>query len=108
LSTKIDVIPQSAGRAAGAIQITRWQPHEKGSLKGFFSVTLPSGLVLRRCMLHQKGDARWIGFASREWTDGHGIRQFDPIVEFRDRGTADRFKNSILTELDEHLRRGAA
>lgn len=97
--------PRTAGKD-NEIQISDWQTFEKKTLRGFFTVYLPSGLVLRRCMLHEKGSSRWISFSSREWVDAHGVKQFAPIVEFRDRQTATRFTDSVLQVLDQHLAGG--
>jgi hypothetical protein len=85
------------------IVIADWKPHQKNTLIGFFSATLPSGMVLHNLMLHQKGDARWIGFPAREWTDQQGSKQYTRFVEFRDRAAADRFRDQILDALDRHL-----
>ena len=85
------------------IAISGWKPHAKGSLKGFFTASLPSGLVLHSLMLHEKGEARWVGFPSREWTNDQGEKQYARFIEFRDRRTADRFRDALLDALDKHL-----
>ncbi len=86
-----------------SLQIRDWVPHQKNTLKGFFTASLPSGLVLHSLMLHEKGDARWIGFPSREWTNDEGVKQYAKLIEFRDRRTADRFRDALLDALDKHL-----
>jgi hypothetical protein len=85
------------------IIISDWKPHEKHTLKGFFAATLPSGLKLNSLMLHQKNEARWVGFPSREWTNDQGVKQYAKLIEFRDRGAADRFRDALLGALDRHL-----
>jgi hypothetical protein len=85
------------------IQIADWKPHSKNTLVGFFTATLPSGLILHNLMLHEKGNSRWIAFPSREWTDPAGKRQFARFVEFIDRETSDRFRDLLLEALDRHL-----
>lgn len=85
------------------ITISDWKPLSKNTLRGFFSATLPSGMVLHNLMLHQKGAIRWVGFPAREWTNNQGEKQYAKLIEFTDRGTADRFRDSVLDALDRHL-----
>jgi hypothetical protein len=86
-----------------AIKITNWKAFEKKTLRGFFTMTLPSGLRINDAMLHEKGDSRWISFPAREYTDSKGERQFSNIIEFVDRTTADRFRDHVLAALDRHF-----
>ena len=84
------------------IQISNWKPHSKNTLVGFFTAALPSGMVLHNLMLHQKDEARWIGFPAREWTDQQGAKQFARFIEFRSRAAADCFRDQVLEALDKH------
>jgi hypothetical protein len=84
------------------ITISDWKPHSKNTLVGFFTATLPSGMLLHSLMLHEKGEARWISFPAREWADAHGVRQFAKFIEFTDRRTADKFRDAVLDALDRH------
>ena len=65
--------------------------------------TLPSGLILNSLMLHERNGARWVGLPAREWTNTEGVKQFAKLVEFADRRTADKFRDSVLDALDQHL-----
>jgi hypothetical protein len=56
-------------------------------------------------MLHAKGEARWIGFPAREWTDASGVKQYAKLIEFTDRETANRFRDVMLAALDAHIAR---
>ena len=85
------------------IQIADWKPHSKNSLRGFFTATLPSGMVLHDLMLRERDGSRWIGFPAREWVDRQDVRQYVRVVEFCDRDTANRFRDQMLDALDEHL-----
>jgi hypothetical protein len=106
-------VPENAKPAASdgghrEIIITDWRPHEKNSLKGFFSATLPSGLILRDLMLHERNGARWISFWAREWADSGGVKHYAQLVQFTDRRTADEFRRDVLDALDRHLKEHAA
>jgi hypothetical protein len=92
---------ESAGHRE--ITIADWKPHEKNTLKGFFTATLPSGLIFHDLMLHQKGASRWIAFPSREWKDAEGNRQYARFVEFASRRVADRFRDAVLAALDKYM-----
>ena len=85
------------------IQISNWKPHSKNTLVGFFTAILPSGMVLHSLMLHQKDEARWIGFPGREYVDAAGAKQYSRFVGFRDRAAAARFRDQVLEALDRHL-----
>jgi hypothetical protein len=98
-----DAKPAAGNGGHREIAISGWKPHSKNTLRGFFSATLPSGMVLHNLMLHEKGEARWVGFPAREWTNQEGQKQFAKLVEFIDRRTAERFRDAVLDALDKHL-----
>ena len=81
------------------VQISNWRTHESKTLRGFFTVTLPSGMVINDCMLHRKEDRRWIGLPSREYSV-QGERKFAPLVSFVDREAEQRFHYQVLAALD--------
>jgi hypothetical protein len=83
--------------------ISDWKSFVKNTLRGFFSATLPSGMILHHLMLHEKGESRWIGLPAREWTNEQGVKQFSKLVDFTDRATADRFRDAVLAALDKFL-----
>ena len=82
------------------VQISEWRTLRKNTLRGFFTITLPSGMVVHGCMLHTKDDGeRWIGFPRREY-ELQGERKFAPIITFIDRETEHRFRDAVLAALD--------
>jgi hypothetical protein len=54
-------------------------------------------------MLHERNGIRWVAFPAREWKDAEGNKQFARFIEFRDRATADRFRDAALQGLDRHM-----
>ena len=86
-----------------SITIAGWKPLSKNTLRGFFSATLSSGMVIHNLALHEKGEARWIGLPSREWSNDAGEKQYAKLIEFTDRQTANRFRDQVLEALDRHL-----
>ena len=71
-----DAKPAASDGGFRKLVISDWKPHSKNTLQGFFTATLPSGLVLQSLVLHEGGDARWIAFPAREWTDPQGATQY--------------------------------
>jgi len=55
-----------------AIEITNFRPFQKGSLQAFFSMVLPSGLIVNEVRLFEKNGGRWLGMPSRKFTDKSG------------------------------------
>jgi hypothetical protein len=96
----------AAGNGGRAIVISDWKAHEKNTLRGFFTATLPSGLELHNLTLHEKNGSRWIAFPARGWKDSEGKTQFARFITFRDRDTADRFRDTMLEALDRYLAAG--
>ena len=95
--------PVPAADSGRGITISDWKPYQKNTLQGFFTATLPSGLVLHDLMLHERNGKRWISFPSRGWKNAEGEQQWSPYVEFADRAAADRFRDQTLAALDKHL-----
>jgi hypothetical protein len=95
--------PARPGGGHQSIVIADWRPRQKNTLQGFFTATLPSGLVFHDLMLHERNGTRWIGFPAREWKDAEGRRNFARFIDFRDRTTADRFRGAVLLALDQYL-----
>lgn len=83
------------------IEISDWKTYERNTLKGFFTATLPSGMVLHHLMLHQKGESRWISTPARETKDEKGNAQFFPFLTFIDTDHRNWFRDTILKALDE-------
>lgn len=82
------------------ITISDWKPFEKGALKGFFTVHLPSGIVIHHCGLFEKNGARWIALPAKKYVSASGKVSWNPIVEIPDRGAMDRFRILVLAALD--------
>jgi len=85
------------------IEIRNWTPQTKNTLRGFCTLRLPSGMIIERVMLHEKGDNRWISFPGREYTDEQGQKQFAGFIRFDNRAIADRFRDLVLDSLDRHF-----
>ena len=97
------------------ITATDWRPVTKNTLRGFLTLKLaPSGLVLKDCSLHEKGDKRWIGLPSKPQLDSDGRQRKDaatgkplytPSVEIVGKAERERFQEAALAAVDRLLGR---
>jgi hypothetical protein len=87
-----------AGTSGGHRRITasNWKPLEKGSLRGFLTLTLSSGLVLNNCQLLETGKERWIGLPSQRFQKRDGSTEYIPIVEFTTKRARHQFQAEAL------------
>ena len=90
------------------IVISDWRPRQSGTLRGFFTTNLASGLVLRELMLHERDGKWWIGFPSKPMVGADGVALRDergkirygaPLIEFASRQARDRFCEQVLAAL---------
>ncbi len=70
--------------------------HEKNTLKEFFDLALPSGMIVKGCSLHTKGRRAWVGLPGRPYVDSAGVETWANIIDFRDRTARDRFQKIAL------------
>jgi DNA-binding cell septation regulator SpoVG len=79
------------------ISITNARKVTKGSLLGFFDVTLDSGLKLNSCSLIEKADGkRFVGLPSKEFVKADGTKSYTPVVEIPDRDARQKFQDAVL------------
>ena len=95
--------PTKAKIMSKPIAIRNWKPLQKNTLRGFFTIELPSGMIIHEVMLHEKGHSRWIQFSAREYADKEGQKQYRRFIDFSDRSVADHFRDLVLAALDQHF-----
>jgi DNA-binding cell septation regulator SpoVG len=85
-------------------RLKKWMPRRSGALLGFCSVQLPSGLVINGLRVMTGADGLWIASPAQKQVDragqprrdANGKQIYSQIVEFKDKPTADRFRDLIL------------
>jgi hypothetical protein len=91
-----------------AITITDWKPRESGTLRGFFTAHLASGLVLHELTLHERDGKWWISFPSKPMLGAEGValrddsekvRYSPPLVSFTSRQAKHRFTEQAISAL---------
>jgi hypothetical protein len=98
---------------AAVIDASDWRPMQRNTLEGFLTLTLrPSGIVLRECSLHVKGEKRWIGLPSKPQIDAEGRHRTDPetgrklyspLIEILGKDEKARFQAAALAAVDKLL-----
>ncbi len=81
-------------------KILDWKPFQKNTLRAFFGVALPSGMMIHGLQLHEKAGSRWIGMPAREY-EKDGQKAWAKIIEFQSRDAADRFRDAVLEAIDQ-------
>jgi hypothetical protein len=66
------------------LQVSNFKPFVKNTLRGFFDLELPFGMILRDCMLCEKDDKRWIGWPAKPFDKKDGTKSWANIVDFVD------------------------
>jgi hypothetical protein len=82
--------------------VREWKPYAKNPLVGFFSLELPSGMVLHGCTLHEKNGSRSVGLPAKSYVKD-GATRWSPLVEFKSRETREDFQARALAAIDAHL-----
>lgn len=70
--------------------------HEKNTLRGFFDLALPSGMIVKGCALQVKGRRAWVGLPGRQYVNSSGAASWANVIDFRDRTSMDRFQRVAL------------
>jgi len=85
-------------------RLRRWFARRSGALVGFCSVDFPSGIIINDLRVMTGSRGLWVAMPVQKQIDREGRPRreingksvYDPIIEFRDRATADRFSATIL------------
>jgi hypothetical protein len=87
------------------MEIVSWREMKKGeTLQGFFSVALPSGLLLIDLTYHKRKDgARWVGMPAKSFQKTDGAASWVPMVDFTGKVARERFTKQALQALDNYL-----
>lgn len=81
-----------------------WNPLEKATLLGFFTLTLPSGLVLKGCTYHKGHGSHWVSLPAQTYKDKNGDIAYTSIIDFASREVRARFQKQALSAIEELLR----
>ena len=90
-----------------AVTISDWKPRQSGTLRGFLTAHLPSGMVLHEVGIHTRNGSWWATPASKPMVgkDGLVLRdetgkvRYSPLVSFDSRQTRDRLSQAVVDAL---------
>jgi hypothetical protein len=95
--------PAGANGGHRTITVSNWKPLKNGSLRGFLTLTLPSGLVIHNCQLLESGGQQWIGLPARRFHRANGAIHYQPIVEFASKKGLNNFRRQALRAVEARL-----
>jgi hypothetical protein len=93
---------------AAAFIILNFKAFEKNSLRGFFDVEPPSGMILSGCTLHESHGKFWVALPARPYAKADGSQSWVKIVDFRDKAPGYRFQQMIVPLAVEVFERAKA
>ena len=83
--------------------VSDWKSFEKNTLRGFFSLTLPSGMILHGMTFHMQNDSRWVGLPAKEYTKTDKTRTWIPLVEFTTKEARIKFQQAAVAAVQRYL-----
>jgi hypothetical protein len=83
------------------IEITKFKPLDKNTLKGFLTVRMTNvGIEIRDIALQEKNGKRWLNMPSRSFTDANGKQSYSYVLDFFDEEKKEFFQREVLRMLD--------
>jgi hypothetical protein len=89
-----------------AMTVSDFKPLNKNTVRGVFTLILPSGMKINGCLLHQRVEGQyWIGLPSipREVA---GKKIWSKVIEFDSKATHERFQAGAVAAVAKHLNGG--
>jgi hypothetical protein len=80
-----------------------WKALERNTLRGFVTIELPSGLVIKECSLHERDGRRWVGLPGKPYTAKDGQTSYVNIIDFGTKQARTQFQELALKAIDELL-----
>jgi hypothetical protein len=96
--------PAGASGGFRTITVCNWKPLNNQAIRGFLTLTLPSGVVIHNCQLLEAGGRRWVGLPARCFCSADGKVRYEPIIEFATRKAHRNFNRSALEVVEAYLK----
>jgi hypothetical protein len=84
------------------LKISDFKPAQKNTLRGYFDLTLDTGMQIRGCTYHVRDGRRWIGLPSRQVIEETGGSWF-PLIGFEDKRDSWAFSDAAVGAIDDYL-----
>lgn len=85
------------------MQILNYKPINKGVLVANFDLKVKKfgDLIIRKCVLFQKGSNRWFSFPT-DRVEKDGETKYYPYIYFEDKKLKEAFNDKVMQALAEH------
>ncbi len=97
---------QSAKKLKGEImlEVQNIKAVNKGMLLAICDVhIIPWRITLREVKVFQKGNSRWLGMPSKEYTSDSGEKRYTELIAFDNDEVKNRFRSQIMGVIDKFL-----
>jgi hypothetical protein len=84
------------------LQISNFRPADKNTLRGYFDLTLDTGMQIRGCTFHVRDQRRWIGLPSRHVIAETG-GSWVPLIGFEDKRASWAFSDAVVEAVEAFL-----
>ena len=95
--------PADANGGLFDITVVRWRPYEKGSLRGFLSISLAQKIQINDLMLFDGNGSRSIKLPDKEYKKRDGSTGRSHVIEFDSKTVEREFQSAVLAALDHYL-----
>ena len=89
------------------ITISDWKPRRKGALRGFVTVSMPSGMIVHAVCVFATNGKFWalppskpmVGRDGKVLVDDDGKTKYVPLIEFISKSVRDRWSEAVIAAL---------
>ena len=89
------------------ITISDWKPLTSGSLRGFVTISMPSGMIVREVAVYVTNGKAWAKPPSKPMIDRNGCvmldaggkRRYSPLFEFASTEIRTRWSSAVIAAL---------
>ena len=83
------------------MQLLKFHPYEKNTLKGFIDVKLSNGIILKGFAYHVNGKSSWVNPPSKKYADDNGKEQYDRIIDFESKDVYRNFSKQVVRLIEQ-------
>jgi hypothetical protein len=89
--------------APSGFTVKQWRPSQKNnSLRAFFSLEIPSGIILHSLALHEREGRRWLSMPAKPFTED-GATVWVAQIEFASSQARSEFQDAAIAAVDAYL-----
>ena len=85
------------------ISVSNWKPLNKGSLRGFLTLSLPNGLIIHNCRFLEVGERSWVGLPALCFQAADGSINYRPVLDYKTKSARRNFEQAALHAVERFL-----